>query len=137
MPYQTIDHTADIGITVRTGDVETLFKEAARAVSELIFGARPFTATGEIQVKVTGSDWPDLMINWLRELLYLVNGEGMIPGPVGIRKLEAFTLDATVPVDKTGYTCHAILSEIKAVTYHQIQVERRAAGWQARIIFDS
>ncbi len=136
MPYQTIDHTADIGIAVQAENVETLFTEAARAVSELIFGTRLFTATGEIQVKVTGSDWPDLMINWLRELLYLVNGQDMIPGPVGILKLEEFTLDATVPVDNTGCTPHDILNEIKAVTYHQIQVENQAAGWRARIIFD-
>ena len=136
MPYQTIDHTADIGITVQAHSEEALFKEAARALSELLFGKRPFAATETTTLEIKGSDWPDLMINWLRELLFLWNGENMIPGPVGIRRIEAFKLDATVPVDRTGCTPLDVLNEIKAVTYHQIQVENDADGWRARIIFD-
>jgi SHS2 domain-containing protein len=31
---------------------------------------------------------------------------------------------------------HEILREIKAVTYHQISVERKDGGWEAQIIFD-
>jgi len=136
MPYQTIDHTADLGISVQADSVEGLFAEAVRALSELIFGSRPFTATREIQMTVTGCDWPDLMINWLREVLYLVNGDNLIPGPVAIRNIQAFTLEAAVPVDNAPCDPHDMFNEIKAVTYHAIAVEKKAGGWQARIIFD-
>jgi len=136
MPYQTIDHTADIGIAVQADNVETLFTEAARALSELIFGQRAFAATETVTLSATGNDWPDLMINWLRELLYLWNGENKIPGPVTIRRIEPFTVEATVPVDNTFCDPHDIFNEIKAVTYHAIAVKKKAAGWQAHIIFD-
>lgn len=136
MPYQTIDHAADIGITVQANDVETLFKEAARALSELIFGKRAFTPTETLTLAIEGGDWPDLMINWLRELLYLWNGQNRILGPVAIRKIEQFTVQAAVQVENTPCAPHAIFNEIKAVTYHAIMVEKTAAGWQARIIFD-
>jgi SHS2 domain-containing protein len=136
MPYQTIDHTADIGIAVQADNVDTLFKEAARAMSELIFGKRAFASTETVTLTVKGSDWPDLMVNWLRELLYLWNGENKIMGPVAIRRIERFTLEATVPVDNTPCDPHDIFNEIKAVTYHAIAVEQKAAGWQASIIFD-
>ncbi len=136
MPYQTIDHTADIGIAVQADNVETLFKEAARALSELIFGNRACAATETITLTVKGDDWPDLMVNWLRELLYLWNGENRIPGPVDIQKIAEFTVAATVPVDNTPCDPHDIFNEIKAVTYHSIEVEQTATGWQARIIFD-
>jgi SHS2 domain-containing protein len=136
MPYQTIDHTADIGIAVQAENVETLFTEAARALSELIFGQRVFTATETVTFAVKGSDWPDLMINWLRELLFLWNGDDRIIGPVTIQRIEQFTVEATVPVDTTPCDPHDIFNEIKAVTYHAIEVAEAAAGWQARIIFD-
>jgi SHS2 domain-containing protein len=136
MPYQTIDHTADIGIAVQAENVETLFTEAARALSELIFGQRVFTATETVTFAVKGSDWPDLMINWLRELLFLWNGDNKIIGPVIIQRIEQFTVEATVPVDTTPCDPHDIFNEIKAVTYHAIEVAEAAAGWQARIIFD-
>ena len=136
MPYQTIDHTADIGIAVQADNVETLFTEAARALSELIFDQRAFTATETVSLAVKGRDWPDLMINWLRELLFLWNGDNRIIGPVTIRRIEPFTVEATVPVDNTPCDPHDIFNEIKAVTYHQIQVEKQASGWRARIIFD-
>ena len=136
MPYQTIDHTADLGIVVQAESVESLFKEAARALSELIVDKRAFTSVEEIRIKVKGSDWPDLMINWLRELLYLWNGKNMVPGPVDIRKIERFALEAAVMVDNTPCEPHDVLNEIKAVTYHQISVENQATNWQARIIFD-
>ncbi len=136
MPYQTIDHTADLGITVQAESVESLFKEAALALSELIVGKRAFKSVEEIRISVSGSDWPDLMVNWLRELLYLWNGKNLMPGAVAIRALKPFTLDATVMVDSTFCDPHDVLNDIKAVTYHQISVENQAANWQANIIFD-
>jgi SHS2 domain-containing protein len=136
MPYQTIDHTADLGIEVRAANGKDLFREASRALSELLCGPRPFVATGEVRIAVAGLDWPDLMINWLRELLYLFNGKNVIVGPVDIQALTEFALEAVVPVDNTGCAPHDRDNEIKAVTYHQLQVEIRADGWRARVIFD-
>jgi len=136
MPYQTFDHTADLGILVQAESPVALFEEAARALSEQICGPRPFAATGEIRVTITGGDWPDLMINWLRELLYLVNGKHLVFGPVDIQLFTEFNLEAVVPVDSAGCAPHDMFNEIKAVTYHQLQVEPSDGGWLARIIFD-
>jgi SHS2 domain-containing protein len=136
VPYQTTDHTADLGIIIQADSLEALFTEAARALSELIFAERPLTTSGELNIDVSGSDWPDLMINWLRELLYLWNGKSLIIGPARIRKIEPFTLEAAVKVDNTLCDPHDIVNEIKAVTYHAIEAARTTAGWQARIIFD-
>ena len=96
----------------------------------------PVATTETVTVAVKGSDWQDLMINWLRELLYLWNGENKIIGPVTLLRIEQFTVEATVSVANTPCAHHDICNEIKAVTYHAIAVEKKAAGWQASIIFD-
>ena len=31
---------------------------------------------------------------------------------------------------------HVIKTEVKAVTYHQIQVQKKQGGWRTQIIFD-
>ena len=136
MPYQVTDHTADLGITVQAGSVENLFQEAARAVSELIVGRRASKSAEKIRIRVSGKDWPDLLVNWLREVLYLWNGKNLVPGPVDILRIEQFALEAVIPVDSTPCNPHDVLTEIKAVTYHRISVEKQADHWQARILFD-
>jgi SHS2 domain-containing protein len=39
----------------------------------------------------------------------------------------------TVPFNPT---LHEVVTEIKAVTYHRIEVVREKDGWQATVIFD-
>ena len=46
------------------------------------------------------------------------------------------TVSARVTTDRFVSGRHAILNEIKAVTYHQIDVAPTPSGWQATIVFD-
>ena len=90
----------------------------------------------ELKINVTGSDWSDLMINWLRELLYLWAGKEMLVGEVNIFFISEYELSAKVKYDPYKSDRHVITNDIKAVTYHQIQVNQVAKGWESKIIFD-
>jgi SHS2 domain-containing protein len=85
---------------------------------------------------VSGVDWADLMINWLREILYLWNGKERLVKSVKILSLSEKNISAIIYFDAYKPDRHLIKTEIKAVTYHQIQVKRSASGWKAQIIFD-
>ena len=87
-------------------------------------------------LRVSGDDWSDLMINWLRELLYLWNGKELLVKKTQILALSEKELSANVELDPFDPGRHEIKIEIKAVTYHQIQVSRGPVGWEAKIIFD-
>ena len=87
-------------------------------------------------MKVTGSDWPDLMVNWLRELLYLWSGKELLVGSTKIDSISEKEIMATICAERFDPDRHTIKTEIKAVTYHQIRVDCRRTGWQSRIIFD-
>ncbi|RPJ16772.1 MAG: archease, partial [Desulfobacteraceae bacterium] len=78
MRYEIIDHTADFGIEVRGADLKELFENAAYAMFDVITDTEDLNALSEISVNVTGEDWPELMVNWLRELLYLWTGKGLL-----------------------------------------------------------
>lgn len=134
--YETIDHTADIGIRVFGKDAEELFARAGAALFEQITDSGRIAPEKQRHLTVSGIDWPDLMVNWLRELLYLwTGGEQLLVG-VEIEKLAEFSLAATVGTVSYNPDYHVILNEIKAVTYHGIDVSQRPLRWEATVIFD-
>ena len=134
--YKLLDHTADLGIEV-TGDTVThLYENAGKALMHLMISGKPAGNTGTRKISLRGQDHPDLMVRWLGELLYLFEGDHLIPTTTVIHKLTPDHLEAsveTVPFDPGSVE---INYEIKAVTYHQIDVSRKAGRWVARIIFD-
>ncbi len=134
--YRLIDHTADFGLEIFGSDETALFEEAAVALFELVTDSTALTAELSRDIEVTGEDWPDLMVNWLRELLYIFNGEEQIVCRAAINDIKETHLQATIDSEPFDPQRHEIRNEIKAVTYHQIEVGPVDDGWRARVIFD-
>jgi SHS2 domain-containing protein len=134
--YTLIDHTADFGIHVYGSDSKELFANAAWALFDLITEIDKLAGLDSCPIEVSGDDWSDLMVNWLREMLYLWNGKELLVKNARILSLSETELTATVEFDLFNPGRHMINTEIKAVTYHQIQVNSSPSGWEAMIIFD-
>jgi SHS2 domain-containing protein len=136
MHYKLINHTADLGIHVFGTDPVELFANAAFATFDMLTEIDSLKSLKTTNLKVTGDDWSDLMVNWLRELLYLWNGKELLVKKAQILALSENELSANVELDPFDPERHEIKIEIKAVTYHQIQVSSSPQGWEAKIIFD-
>ncbi len=134
--YKLIDHTADFGLHVFGADPKDLFANAAHALFDVITEIGSLTGLGAENIRVTGDDWPDLMVNWLRELLFFWSGREMLVKTVDIQAISEHELSAKVSFDPYNSDQHTIKTEIKAVTYHQIQVDSGPSRWEAKIIFD-
>ena len=135
-PYTLLDHTADLRICVSGTDPANLFKNAGLALFDLITKPDRLRPGEVIEVAVTGDDPADLMVNYLRELLYLWTGNEKLVKLIDIADISDTTVSARVSTDRYQPEHHEILHEIKAVTYHQIEVGRTADGWQATVVFD-
>ena len=136
MNYKLIDHTADLGIEVYGTSLRKLFENAAYAMIDVITDTGNLTDLSETTINVSGEDWPDLMVNWLRELLYLWTGKGQLVKIINITSLSEYALSANIKSEPYVPERHLIKSELKAITYHQIRVEKKNATWEAGIIFD-
>ena len=134
--YKLIDHTADFGIQVFGSDSQELFTNAALALFDVITEMDVLKGRDFCNITASGEDWSDLMINWLREILYLWNGREMLVKSVQILSLSENKIFAKICFDAYMPDRHTINTEIKAVTYHQIQVKSSPSGWEARVIFD-
>jgi len=134
--YETFDHTADLGIRVFGKDAVDLFAKSGTALFELITETGSTAAEAQVTLTVSGVDWPDVMVNWLRELLYLWTGRELLVVTIEIQSLEEFRIVADVGLVPFRPEVHPILQEVKAVTYHGLDVQQKNGGWEATIIFD-
>ena len=134
--YTLLDHTADLGIKIRGTDLKDLFESAGKALIHLMLkGATP-GKTSSMKITVSGEDLADLMVRWLGEILYLFEGENLVVNYINIHDITPYRLEATLKTVPFDPQVHEILSEIKAVTYHQIEVANKGDQWEARVIFD-
>jgi SHS2 domain-containing protein len=136
MRYRLIDHTADTGVVLVAADGPSLFEKAAFALFDLLTDLKRVEGRQSLTLDVTGQDWPDLMVAWMRELLYLWVGRGLLVNSARVEGLEEFRLGATLAVEPFDPERHVIKTEIKAVTYHQLAVAPGPEGWRAQIVFD-
>jgi SHS2 domain-containing protein len=136
MPYSIIDHTADLGIRIQARDLPEIFETAAAALGEQLVAAAPAKALKHQCLRVSGEDWADLLINWLRELLACWHLEGLAVRHARCLALSPYKLSADVTYLPFDPALHSPQQEIKAVTYHQLDVSPCAEGWQATVIFD-
>ncbi len=134
--YRLLDHTADLGVEITGRTPADLFANAARTLGELICEPQSVQPRNERRVEAEGEDWADLMVNWMRELLYLWNGGQQLWTGARIETLTAEYVRAYVALDDYDPERHAILHDIKAVTYHAIEVSPTRGGWRASVIFD-
>ncbi|UCE34479.1 MAG: archease [Deltaproteobacteria bacterium] len=134
--YEIIDHTADLGIVVKGGNVKELFVNAANAMTDLMVKADTSEKGIKRKLIVEGEDLPDLMVRWLSEILYLFSGEHILVSAMEIGSINPTRLHSILSVVSLEKSRHEILREIKGVTYHQIAVEETGDGWEARVIFD-
>ncbi len=136
MKYRLLDHTADLAVEVTAPNPETLYADTGLVLFNLISESKHFKQKKELHLDVKGQDREDLMVNWLRELLYLWTGKEMLVVAVQVINLSETRLSARVMVDLFSPDRHVILNEIKAVTYHRISVEKGRKGWAAVVVFD-
>ncbi|MDJ0913209.1 MAG: archease [Desulfobacterales bacterium] len=136
MKYRILDHTADFGIQVFGQSAQEVFIQAAYAMMEQIVNRKALEVKFENQLVIEGFDWPDLMVNWLRELLFLWSGNEWLMKRALINTLSPNRLSAVLKLDVYSAKRHVIKNEIKAITYHELQVKQTVAGWQAQFICD-
>lgn len=144
--YTLMDHTADLGIRVTAPDREQVYAAAALAMLDLINPIAAADAPADLTVpapppqpmelNVEGQDRADLMVNFLREILYLFNGKNRRVTDLSVTALSDRRLDARLFWHPMDPETADIRHDIKAVTYHEIDVTARETGWAAQVVFD-
>ncbi len=142
--FEQLPHTADIKIRVYGTTLEEFFRNAVVGMFQEI-GPRVPGCTIKNErvvcdelpehhdVEVTAHDLISLLVDFLSEALYLsdVHDEAYLDAT--IHEVNDTHIKATVHgVKITGFE----VVEIKAVTYHELEIKQVNGTWQADIVFD-
>jgi SHS2 domain-containing protein len=134
--FRILEHPADIGFEAFGSTREEVFANAARALFHLIVDLDSIEPRDDVLVEVEGSDPASLLVNWLSELLYLNDAEGWLFSEFEVERLDDRSLTARARGEKFDRTRHRAKLQVKAITYHQLELERTAEGWHARVYVD-
>lgn len=134
LKFKILPHIADLKIQVCGQTKEELFKNALLAMQESI---KPEIKKPEEKVKqeikIKSLDSPSLLVDFLSEVLYLIQVNKEIYNNVKFTKFIDFGLEAEL----FGEKIERFGEDIKAVTYHSLDVHQNPDGvWEATVLFD-
>ena len=134
--YEVLEHTADIGIRVKSSSLEDLFKSAGLAIADLSVEKQKIQnpEKHKIVIMQKAANVEELLVNWLNELLSVSATEALIFEEIKINQINENFVDAiAIGTDIRNYKTNL---EIKAATYHQLGVQKINSHWLAEVIFD-
>lgn len=137
LDYRSLPHTADDGFEVHAPSLERLYIHAALALTDIRVPLKCIEEKLRRSVKVESFDTDTLMVRWLNEVLYLFDVERFLPHRIFFEKFDGNCLEATLIGESYDPSRHGSISEIKAVTYHQLELgSERDSGYFAKIFID-
>jgi len=134
--YEQLEHAGDIRIKVYGETLKELFSNAGGALFDLITDFNKINADSTDYIEVSGTDQEELIVNWLSELNFLFLTESKIFNKFEIEHLSDTELSATVLGEKFNPFRHKLKNEIKAVTFHDLQIVKKSKHWETKIVFD-
>lgn len=163
--FQVLEHTADVGFEAYGATRADVFRNAGRALMNVIIDLDSVEPRERIPVTAEAREPPGLLVTWLSEIVYLYDTEGWL-----FRDFEVADVTAGLATDLgtgsgTGSSrsltnsradgssaCsvaaigigerfepgrHQIKLLVKAITYHQLALDEISKGhWRARVYVD-
>jgi SHS2 domain-containing protein len=134
--HELFEHTADLGLRAIAPDLNTLFAEmAACLVSAMVEEPATVQPAQEVQIEVQGADRDYLLFDWLKELLLRFETDQILFAAFEV-KVSDGGLSGTARGEPYDPARHVLAHEVKAITYHELKVEKTADGWLAEVIVD-
>lgn len=129
--HRELEHTADWALEVWAPDLASLLAEAARGMYRLMGVVLADGLRVRRRVELAATDRESMLVDFLTELLYLAESEGLA---FDVVEIEAEAERIAASLEGAAMRSHA--KDIKAVTYHHLEVRDTARGMETRIVFD-
>ena len=134
MSYEILKHTADLRMRIKGETLERLFEDA-------VYGMMSFikTDTKDLnldvirELSVKAADRTALLVDFLNEILSLAQINREVYTKIFFKNLS----ETKVEVELKGVRVETFDEDIKAVTFHEADVEKNTAGeWETNLVFD-
>ena len=120
------DHSVDITIECWAPDLIGAFEQAALATFEVILDTSTVKPHDTVEVKVTGTDLEELLVEWIGELIAFIDINGQFYSKFHADHLEAtldgYMLEGRALGEKIDHEKHDTRTEVKAMTYADLRI---------------
>ena len=133
--WKFLEHTADIRLEVYGATLEDLFVNAALGFTSILLPEAALSSQTEIEIELKAGSAEELLVDWLRELLFLNQTRKLIMTDARMVAFNETNLFAKVSFAIDSAEAESSF-EIKGVTYHGLSIVEKSYGYSARIVFD-
>lgn len=139
MAYRFLDHTADIAVEVSADTIEELFISSASAWRDTVIENQP-EGMDEKRIYLKEITLEEVLVNFLDELNYLLYSKRWLFSSVKKLSLKfkagSWDFDCRILGTELNESKHSIKEEIKAVTFHQMLIQKMNGQFNTKIVFD-
>ena len=134
--FELLEHTADIGIRAWGETPAELFENAAIAVESVAVELERVEPRIAYPIFASGEDLESLLVNWLNEVVYYMDG--------GRVAMSRFRINSLTETQAAGHGWgeprdaerHPPRIVVKAATYHQLRIFHDNDRWVAEVYLD-
>lgn len=134
--YRLNKHQSEIAVRVAGNSQADLFTNSGFALFDVMADIQAIEVKERLPLEVEGSDRDDLMVNWVRELLYLYQSSGYLLREFQVREVKETIVRAEVGGEKIDPDRHEIKQEIASIAFHKSRMEKTGNQWTAHLIFE-
>lgn len=130
--YEEVEHTADWALKVWGSDTASLFRCAAEGMLTLL-GAEPAGPSDKSSsIELGALDLESLLVSWLEELLFQIEEKQVTYTQIQVEITRGPRMRAEMQESRSK----PIYKQIKAVTFHELELRPSQSGVETTIIFD-
>src|SRR5262245_21139488 len=134
--YELLEHTSDIGILARGSTREEALLAVSTGLVNILVNPAGFEPHEERHFKSVGSDEAALIVNWLNEILFFFDTEGMVFTDFEIQTWTQNEILGRARGERFDIDRHEFRTAVKAATYHQFESHKTVQGWEIRVFVD-
>lgn len=134
--FQVLEHPADIGFRAFGDTLPDLFANAALALLSIAGDPDAAEPRERYRLGAESTDREALLVAWLNEVLYYYDGRRIALRSFRVAQLSDTAIGAEALGEPRDPLRHRARLIVKAVTWHQLKIERRDGEWIAEVYLD-
>ncbi len=134
--WEELDHPADILLRIRGTSLEDLLVNAARGLIETIVATDSVEPSTSTDIQVEGYDAESLLVRWLEEIHFRFDADAFVPADVEVVELTNTSVRGVLHGEHLDRSRHELRNDIKAVTWHQLEIVEKGEGLEVTVLFD-
>lgn len=136
--YRYLDHMTDAVIEAYGSTLEEAFESAAKALNDTMIDLKGVKPDREVRIQASGHDLQELLFDWLDKVMLLLVADGIVMSEfsVKIQQDNGYSLEGVAKGEKLNLQKHHYKVEIKAVTYHEMEIRQASGSATVRFLLD-